>query len=89
MEPPKSVICLFHQVIVSRGSLLRDSFWWIAQGCVGVKELLEAKGRKKGNWGGQDYLDNCLNLLTVNIAEKHEWFGKEGTQRGVRCGDRL
>lgn len=56
---------------------------------MGVKELLEAKGRKKGSWRGQDYLDNCLNLVTVNIAEKHEWFGEEGTQRGVRCGDRL
>lgn len=70
MEPLKGVMCLFHQVIVFRKCLLGDDFWGIAKGCMGVKDLLEAKGRKKALWK-QDYLDNCLNLVTVNIVEKH------------------
>lgn len=55
-------------------------------GCQGTSR---GKGEEKRQLGRQDYLDNCLNLVTVNIAEEHEWFGEEGTQRGVRCGDRL
>lgn len=62
--------CLFHWVIISRGSFLGDCIWGIAQGCVGKRGLLEAKGGgKKAGWG-QNCLDNCLNLVKVTTAEK-------------------
>lgn len=48
-----------------------DCIWGIAQGCVGKRGLLEAKGGgKKAGWG-QNCLDNCLNLVKVTTAEKH------------------
>ena len=53
-SPSRVLRCLFHWVIISRGSFLGNCIWGISQGCVGKGGLLEAKGgEKKGRLGAK------------------------------------
>lgn len=52
-DPSRLPTCLFPWALVSRGPLLGDCFRGLAQGVVGVKELLEAEGGERRQSGSK------------------------------------